>query len=726
MKYNAFISYSHSADTDLAPHLQSALEKFAKPWYKLRNLNIYRDESNLEATPQLWDNIQKALDNSEYFVLLASPKSAGSIWVEKEIEYWLRSNSIDTIIIVLTEGDVSWDIQENVILNPDNNSLPKILEEKFTEAPFYVDLRESKNREELDLKFPLFRRHILKLAAQLHGVAPKDLAGEELRQHRKMIRLRNTAISALAILFVAATIAAFIAYQKQQEAQKNFELAEERRKTAQANFLIAEAQLEHNPTKAVELAIDAYHTNNDSIILNRAYQIFRDQHIYQHLKVPDTFNYPVAVQFLPGENKFVTHHKVENRAIQNDGGINDAPELILDEETKPERFVIRNLDGSIDAIHGREYLNTFLSARDEYNRSVQYEVSYDEESFSLYDKRSNRLLRKFTYTLEDASYKEGFVTPDNKKIVSVWNDGAIRIIDITTEFMSTYETGGLPRLEFGSRVGTDDYVTYDTLVTISSDGKHMIVAANNELQYWNLTNRAILGSHLANAIVDCATFSKDGNSLIYRTDEGTFNWDIESDVVQNYQEMNCGTDANIRRDSRFAIRGDWNEKLVERVADSMRPVLRSNETIDHFIELSESNRILTISEDTLRIYSNPSFVANTGEFLPPKRKIPKRDSKDEFRDIAFNGDESKLLISMIDYDDFELTYELWDAETGASICTFPPIFAMEAGDNPIISFSPDGSRLLITYDRMITVWNNPMTLEELPYFSEAKLTDDSP
>ncbi len=35
--YDGFISYSHAADGLLAPRLQSALQRFAKPWWKRRN-----------------------------------------------------------------------------------------------------------------------------------------------------------------------------------------------------------------------------------------------------------------------------------------------------------------------------------------------------------------------------------------------------------------------------------------------------------------------------------------------------------------------------------------------------------------------------------------------------------------------------------------------------------------------------------------------------------------
>ncbi len=44
--YDAFISYSHAADSRLAPALQRALQRFAKPWWKLRALNLFRGEAS--------------------------------------------------------------------------------------------------------------------------------------------------------------------------------------------------------------------------------------------------------------------------------------------------------------------------------------------------------------------------------------------------------------------------------------------------------------------------------------------------------------------------------------------------------------------------------------------------------------------------------------------------------------------------------------------------------
>src|SRR4029079_14776703 len=110
MAYDAFISYSHSADGRLAPALQRGLQRLARPWYRPRALRVFRDETGLAVNPHLWTSIEQALIDSEWFILLCSPDSAGSEWVAKEVERWLESKPVDRILPVLTDGDLSWDV----------------------------------------------------------------------------------------------------------------------------------------------------------------------------------------------------------------------------------------------------------------------------------------------------------------------------------------------------------------------------------------------------------------------------------------------------------------------------------------------------------------------------------------------------------------------------------------------------------------------------------------
>ena len=64
--YDLFISYSHAADRRLAPILKSSIQRFAKPFYRMRARSVYLDQTNLEASPELWPEIEKAIDKQNY------------------------------------------------------------------------------------------------------------------------------------------------------------------------------------------------------------------------------------------------------------------------------------------------------------------------------------------------------------------------------------------------------------------------------------------------------------------------------------------------------------------------------------------------------------------------------------------------------------------------------------------------------------------------------------
>jgi hypothetical protein len=76
----------------------------AKPLLRARALRVFRDATALSTNPHLWSSIALALDDSEWFVLLASPDAAGSEWVGKELEHWLATKSVDRVLPAVTGG----------------------------------------------------------------------------------------------------------------------------------------------------------------------------------------------------------------------------------------------------------------------------------------------------------------------------------------------------------------------------------------------------------------------------------------------------------------------------------------------------------------------------------------------------------------------------------------------------------------------------------------------
>jgi WD40 repeat protein len=197
MAYNAFISYSHAADGALAPSLQSALHRFAKPWYRLRAVHIFRDQTNLAVNPALWSSIREALDQSQFFILLASPEAAASPWVAREVEYWIGKNGLSHFLIVLTGGTLQWDRSTNSFTPEHTDALPAALLRSFPEEPLYLDLRWARGAARLRMREPRFHEAVLQLACVLRNQSKDELDGADIhfqRQTRLLVAVGTIAV----------------------------------------------------------------------------------------------------------------------------------------------------------------------------------------------------------------------------------------------------------------------------------------------------------------------------------------------------------------------------------------------------------------------------------------------------------------------------------------------------------------------------------------------------
>lgn len=242
MTYNAFISYSHAADGALAPALQSALQKFAKPWYRRRGLHIFRDTISLSANPSLWNSIQAALDESEYLILLASPEAARSPWIAREVQYWLNHRDPTRLIILLTEGQIHWDPVDQKIDWNHTNALPCALDGTLNDEPLYVDLRWAKSAAQVSLRNPHFIDNVATIAATLFGRPKEDLIGEDVSQFR---RTRHV-VAATGLVLAAAVVTALLGItstrnQKRLTASERLQRTVETLRSYAANDQFAEA-----------------------------------------------------------------------------------------------------------------------------------------------------------------------------------------------------------------------------------------------------------------------------------------------------------------------------------------------------------------------------------------------------------------------------------------------------------------------------------------------------
>lgn len=248
MAFDAFISYSQAADGEFAPALQKGLEQLARPWTQRRALRIFRDETGLSASPALWQSITEALDDAEYFVLLASPRAAQSEWVGKEIDYWVQSKpeGAARILPVITDGTFVWNAAVGGIDWETSTAAHPALADVFSEEPRFVDVVWARTSTDLDLRNTRFRDAVADLAAPMHGIPKDELEGEDVRQHRRAVRFRRAAIVSLVVLLFGASVAGLLANRALNDleaANGNIDDLEQRRSELEGSITEAQTQL---------------------------------------------------------------------------------------------------------------------------------------------------------------------------------------------------------------------------------------------------------------------------------------------------------------------------------------------------------------------------------------------------------------------------------------------------------------------------------------------------
>jgi WD40 repeat protein len=263
VSYDAFFSYSHAADGRLAPALQSGLQRFAKPWYRPRALHVFRDETGLATNPHLWSSIQTALDESEWFVLLASREAASSPWVDREVRRWLTTKPHDHLLAVVTDGGFDWDVAAHGLIG---DAVPAGLREAVHEEPRFLDLRWARSETDLDLRNSRFRSAVADLAAPMHGVAKDELESEDIRQYRRARRLARGGVTVVVILLVLSVVFGVFAATQRNRADRDARRALAAARDAELRNLVSDSRLlvAQDPQLAGLLAAEAYMRRPDS------------------------------------------------------------------------------------------------------------------------------------------------------------------------------------------------------------------------------------------------------------------------------------------------------------------------------------------------------------------------------------------------------------------------------------------------------------------------------
>src|SRR6478672_1071721 len=252
--YDAFISYDHD-DRPVAHGIQRGLHRIGRRVGRLHALRVFRDSTDLTASPDLWGKVTEALNRSRFMIVVLSRNAAASAWVDMEVDYWLANRGPAQLMFVVAGGQLAWDETAGRFAPERSDAALPVLTQPgvLRTQPFYVDVSDD---APWDPATALFRETPTDLAAPIYGKPKYELASEGLREQRRFRRLRRAAVAGLAMLTVCALVAAGIAVVQRQEAVRQRQEAVHQRNEAEARRLVADSQsilatVDYNPAGEV-------------------------------------------------------------------------------------------------------------------------------------------------------------------------------------------------------------------------------------------------------------------------------------------------------------------------------------------------------------------------------------------------------------------------------------------------------------------------------------------
>lgn len=270
--YDAFISYRHTEpDQFVAENLHKQLEAFRLPKNMERKIGengrtkinrVFRDRDELPLASNLAEPILEALKESEYLIVICSPRLRESQWCQKEIDTFIKLHDREHVFAVLVEGEPEESFPEQLLYK----ETEKVQEDgticvvREPVEPLAADVRGSSQKEILKK----IKAEVLRLAAPMFQCRYDDL--KQRQRERKLRRIMTASLIGSVIFFlfgaVSTTMALRIQKQKEQIREQALKIEEQYwdALTTQAENAAAESMRlldEGDRIEAVKTAYDA-------------------------------------------------------------------------------------------------------------------------------------------------------------------------------------------------------------------------------------------------------------------------------------------------------------------------------------------------------------------------------------------------------------------------------------------------------------------------------------
>lgn len=263
--YRAFISYSHR-DKAHVRRLHREVESFRIPPKLVGRVTsvgevprrltpVFRDRDELPASSDLGTQLRAAISGSMFLIVICSPASATSHWVEQEIINFKRAHGEGNLLALIVDGTP---YGSDIPGKEDDECFPRALRYVLGADGKLSDVRTEPIAADLrpDADGPRLAR--LKLIAGLTGLKLDELVQRETQ--RRMRRLAVVASGAMAGMVLTGGLA-FYANAARIEANKQREIAQKEAAAARAasDFLVGTFELSNpgteNPRTVTALTI---------------------------------------------------------------------------------------------------------------------------------------------------------------------------------------------------------------------------------------------------------------------------------------------------------------------------------------------------------------------------------------------------------------------------------------------------------------------------------------
>ena len=499
MKYDAFISYRHlEKDMFVAKGIHKALETTRIPLRIRKEIGkkgikrVFRDQEELPIGSSLSENIEAALAESEFLVVICTPQTKESAWVMKEIDTFIAMHGKQNILAVLADGEPADSFPEQLLTDDLGN--PR--------EPLAADVRGN-SKGEIRKKI---KSESLRLAASILYCDYDNLR----QRHRERIMRRYTGIAAS----VAALGVLFGAYNAYNLARINENYRQKLINESKVMASSSRQALENGDRKAAALiALEALpgEGNDRPFVADAMFALSEALGTYytgSELKKDKLLEHGVAV------SEFITNSD-KTRLMSYDGGgsvyywdvksgeqlfklnpvyfegksermlgmaINDAAKVVVSEHF----FTGYDEEGNV--LYEHHFPDDYIVFAG-FSKSGNYLGACFRETAAIYDARTGELVK--TFADEDVLYSSHiYFSPDDKLfgIETEFKDGSglfATAIKTTTSNYSIYEIATGKRVDLTAEKDSilDVHFTDDECIALASCELDNLINSGENMDY---------------------------------------------------------------------------------------------------------------------------------------------------------------------------------------------------------------------------------------------------